>query len=140
MGDITMLMPVEKQKITNPETVGEIVRAILAAETDPDQDREHFYVIGLDGKNNIKYVELISLGTLNRAIVHPRDVFRLAIMRGVRSIILAHNHPSGDPQPSVEDAEITARLREGGEILGIAVLDHVIVGETIYSFQAVGKM
>lgn len=90
--------------------------------------QEEFYVVLLDIKNNIISKRGISLGTLNESIVHPRDVFKEAIKESANSIILVHNHPSGDPTPSLEDKEITEKLVEIGELLGIRVLDHVIIG------------
>lgn len=97
-----------------------------------DLQREHFNIVMLDNKNYIIEVYNVSIGSLNSAIVHPREVFRNAIRRSSASIILAHNHPSGDVSPSKEDIAITKRLVECGELMGIAVLDHIIVGKTEY--------
>lgn len=93
-----------------------------------DADREHFYCLHLSTRHTILDVDLVSVGSLSASIVHPREVFRRAIERSAASIILAHNHPSGDPSPSEEDLDITKRLCKGGEILGIEVLDHVVLG------------
>jgi DNA repair protein RadC len=93
-----------------------------------DTSKEIFIVFHLDTKNQIIKREIISIGTLNSSLVHPREVFRNAIISNVDSIILAHNHPSGDATPSEEDNEITKQLVKAGDILGIRVLDHVIVG------------
>jgi DNA repair protein RadC len=90
--------------------------------------REEFLVAVLDTKNRLVKHEFISKGTLNASIVHPRDVFRVAIIHSAASVILLHNHPSGDPTPSQEDLDITRRLVEAGVLLGIAVLDHLIIG------------
>ncbi|WP_240420333.1 RadC family protein [Paenibacillus periandrae] len=103
-------------------------------------DREHFIVIYLNVKNRVIGRETISIGSLNAAIVHPREVFKAAIRRGAASIICAHNHPSGKPDPSSEDIELTKRLVEAGEIVGIEVLDHIIVGQTTYSFKENGNI
>jgi len=81
----------------------------------------------LDGKNRITTIHVVSEGSLNQSIVHPRETFKSAILANAAAVILAHNHPSGDTTPSREDREITRRLREAGDILGIKVLDHVIV-------------
>ena len=131
-----------KRKITGSCDVAPIFRAILEAESEVDQNKEHFWAMGLDTKNKIQYLELISLGIVNQALVHPREVFRFAIMKGVSSLILCHNHPTGDPSPSREDVAITHRLVEAGNILGITVLDHVIVGEAggYYSLREGGEM
>lgn len=94
--------------------------------------QEHFKIMLLDTKNQIINIENISVGTLNASIVHPRDVFNAAIKRHANSIILLHNHPSGDPTPSNEDINITNRLIEVGEIIGIKVLDHIVFGDNRY--------
>ncbi len=94
--------------------------------------KEHFYVLLLDTKNKIIKKELVSIGTLNSSLVHPREVFKSAIKESANSIILIHNHPSGDLEPSMEDKEITEKLMEAGEILNIKVLDHVIIGKDNY--------
>jgi DNA repair protein RadC len=87
----------------------------------------------------VKYIDLTSLGTLNASLVHPREVFRLAVMQGIASVILGHNHPSGSTEPSEEDLRITRRLVEAGKILGIEILDHVIIADNTYlSFKAQG--
>lgn len=86
------------------------------------------WAIGLNTKNVVQYVELVGLGTLNASLMHPRETYRLAIMRGVSSVILCHNHPSGNAEPSEDDIIVTKRLRDAGDIVGINLLDHVIVG------------
>jgi DNA repair protein RadC len=131
-----------KRKIGGSKDVAPVFRAILETECEVDQGKEHFWVLGLNTKNQIQYLELVTLGLLDQTVVHPREVFRFAVMKGVKSIILVHNHPSGDPQPSSQDRAITERLAEAGKVLGIQVLDHVIVGEhgAYYSFQEAGAM
>lgn len=94
--------------------------------------KEYFKIAILDTKNQIITIENISIGNLNSSIVHPREVFNMAIKRSANSIILVHNHPSGDPTPSSEDINITNRLIEAGNILGIKVLDHIIIGDNKY--------
>lgn len=91
-------------------------------------DREAFYVLHLNGKNQITSKELISLGSLNQSIVHPREVFKGALLNNSAAIIGVHNHPSGNPAPSAEDKVITQRLRDCAEIVGVTFLDHIIVG------------
>ncbi|MHB8883097.1 MAG: JAB domain-containing protein [Thermodesulfovibrionales bacterium] len=116
-------------KVTSSsKDIATIISAIIAAMSEHDQDKEHFYCIGLSVKNHIKYIDLASVGTLTNSLIHPREAFRLAITKGVASLIFAHNHPSGDPAPSREDITTTERLKKAGEILGIKTLDHVIVG------------
>ena len=90
--------------------------------------REHFAVLLLNAKNHILALKTISMGTLTSSVVHPREVFQAAIEQSAASVILVHNHPSGDPAPSGEDLAVTRRMVEAGEIMDIPVLDHVIVG------------
>lgn len=104
-------------------------------------DREHFIVAYLNRKGALNAVCTISIGGLHSSIVHPREVFKPAILTSSASVILIHNHPSGDPTPSREDIEVTNRLIEAGKILGIEVLDHVIVGVGNYvSLKTKGLM
>ncbi|MBI1853737.1 MAG: DNA repair protein RadC [Planctomycetes bacterium] len=98
-----------------------------------DRKREEFLVVLLDGKNRVMREARISLGSLNASIVHPREVFHLAVRESAGAVVLVHNHPSGDPTPSAEDIEVTQRLARAGDILGIRVLDHVVVGEGSYT-------
>ncbi len=101
------------------------------------EQREHFVVVLLNARHEVIRVETVSIGSLNASIVHPREVFKPAVVESAASIVLVHNHPSGDPEPSEEDLSITKRLVEVGELLGIGVLDHVIVaGRGVVSFRA----
>ena len=93
-----------------------------------DLDREQVIVCCLDNKNQPVSINVVSVGILNSSLVHPREVFKTAILSNAASIILFHNHPSGDPEPSQEDITITARIRDAGNILGIELLDHIIIG------------
>lgn len=95
-------------------------------------DREHFKAVLLDTKNRVLQIKDISIGSLNSSIVHPRELFKAAIKMSSAAVIVVHNHPSGDPTPSPEDIEITKRLWEGGQLLGIKILDHIIIGDTNY--------
>ena len=92
-----------------------------------DLDREHFIELTLDGASRIINTRVISIGTLNQSLVHPREVFKPAIMDGAAGIILAHNHPSGQLEASIEDKRVTKRLKEVGKLMGIELLDHVIL-------------
>ena len=104
-------------------------------------DREHFVVLLLDGKNKPIGYNVVSVGTLTASLVHPREVFKTAIMENAAAIVLAHNHPSGDPTPSAEDHAVTQQLVHAGDILGIRVLDHVVISEgEHYSFCDHGTM
>lgn len=97
-----------------------------------DSRKEYFLILLLDGKNRIIRRVQVSEGSLNQSIVHPREVFNPAVKESAAAVILVHNHPTGDPTPSSEDIAITRRLREAGEIMGIKVLDHIIVGDGEY--------
>lgn len=96
------------------------------------ETREMFICLHLDGKNKIICVDQVSVGSLNQSIVHPRHVFQTALLSNAAAIICVHQHPSGDPNPSAEDIAITRRLKEAGEIMGIKILDHIIIGDGEY--------
>jgi DNA repair protein RadC len=115
---------VEKPKISSPE---DVYRRLFPRMR--EQKKEMFIELCLDTKNQILKEEVISVGSLNANVVHPREVFKLALTESAAHIIVAHNHPSGDPTPSREDIEITKKLVETGNIMGITVLDHVIIGD-----------
>ena len=125
---VTIQMVHERQlmyggvRLTSPGQAADAFKALVG-----DPDREIFCVLILDGKNRITSIHQVSQGSLNQSIVHPRETFKAAILANAAAIILAHNHPSGDTTPSREDKEITQRLKEAGELLGIRVLDHVII-------------
>ena len=128
-----------KVKVHTAEEVADIFRSILRSENEVDQQKEHFWTVGLNTKNRILYLELVSLGCLTESIVHPREVFRSAILKGVANLIFCHNHPSGEPGPSEGDITVTGILKKGGDLLGIKILDHIIIGEnTLYSFKTEG--
>lgn len=95
-------------------------------------EQERFFVLLLDGKHALRRIELVSLGTLTSSLVHPREVFRPAVRSAAAALVCAHNHPSGDPEPSTEDLEVTRRLLDAGKLLGIPLLDHVVLGEGRY--------
>ena len=98
-------------------------------------DRENFVAVLLNTKNEVLDSPTISVGTLSAALVHPREVFKPAIRASAAGVILAHNHPSGNVEPSREDREVTRRLAEAAEIIGIEVLDHVIIGDGHFSLK-----
>lgn len=106
-----------------------------------DIDREVMLVITLDTKNQPNSISICSIGSINTSIVHPREIFKTAILSNASSIILAHNHPSGDPTESPEDIKITQRLVEAGKLIGINVIDHIVVGENRFiSFKEKGLL
>jgi len=103
---------------------------------DHDDDKEHFWAIFLNSQNRYLLHTLVSLGTQSASLVHPREVLGPALREGAASVILVHNHPSGDPTPSAEDRAITERLRQVGDLVGIRVLDHVVIGRARYASMA----
>jgi len=120
------------QKYNSSEEVArsEFARSLLKS------DREKFICMHLNVKNQIISFEVVSTGSLTSSIVHPREVYKGAILSNSASVIFMHNHPSGDPEPSTDDIEITKRLEKAGNILGINVLDHIIVASSgFYSFR-----
>lgn len=114
----------DRKMVRTPEDAYQILREYFV-----DLPCEHFMVILLNTKNRVTAVSPVSTGSLNAAIVHPRELFQRAILGNAASVILVHNHPSGDPTPSPEDIELTKRLVEAGKLLDIAVLDHIVVGD-----------
>ena len=114
------------ERIAGPETILNISIKGLEIHLQPT---ESFWIFTLDTKNQVNGAFEVSRGTLNASIVHPRDVFQRAILQNANSIILMHNHPSGDPTPSKEDINITNILADSGKLLGIKVLDHIIIGD-----------
>ncbi len=120
--------------IKNPEAVVKAIRASIQ-----DKAKEHFKLILLNSRNRVIGISTISTGTLTTSLVHPREVFKEALTHSAASVILAHNHPSGDPEPSEDDLKITKKLVESGKILGIEVIDHIIIGKnSFYSFREKG--
>jgi DNA repair protein RadC len=123
-------------KFQNSRELFESFREELAA-----LDREHFFLITLDSKNRAIGYHTISIGSLSASIVHPREVWKPALLDSAAAVIFLHNHPSGDPAPSREDRDCTNRLVEVSKIIGIRVLDHIVFGETdYYSFADSGML
>ncbi len=127
---------VERKQVIAPEDAAKIFEAFIGP-----LDREAFVVGLLDTKNNINALNLVSLGSVNASIAHCREVFKAAILSNAASIMICHNHPSGNPQPSRNDLEVTKNIKESGKILGIPLLDHIILGyNSFVSFKADGLM
>lgn len=114
------------QRYTAPSQVYDCFKFLM------QETKEMFLCLHLDGKNRIVAVDLVSIGSLNQSIVHPREVFKTALLSNAAALILIHQHPTGDPTPSSEDIAITRRLREVGEIIGVKILDHIIIGDGEY--------
>lgn len=115
----------EDALVSTPALSADLLRRYIPA-GDP---REHFVLMGLTVKHRVIGLHTISVGCLTSSLVHPREVFRPAILMGAAAIVVCHNHPSGDPEPSAEDLALTRRLTAAGTLLGIEVLDHVILGD-----------
>lgn len=113
---------VPHEKATSPAVAAEIIKWYLRG-----ADREHFVVLFLNTKNRVRGIHTCHIGCLNSSVVHPREVFKPAILANSAGIIVGHNHPSGECYPSPEDIEVTMRLHEAGNILGVELLDHIIV-------------
>lgn len=114
----------ETRKISNPYDAYRLIKNFLV-----DSDREKFVVVCLDTKSQPVSIEIVSIGTVNSAMVHPREVFKVAVLTNASKIICFHNHPSGNTNFSKEDEVITNRLKKCGEILGIELVDHIVVGD-----------
>ena len=135
------LTEAERIKILNSDDLYGIMQKILLREQKIDQIREHFWVIGLENNNRILFIELISLGTVNKTFAEPMEVFSLALQKRAVSIILCHNHPSGELRPSDEDKDITDRLIQVGIIVDLKVIDHLIISDKSYlSFKDIGLL
>lgn len=117
----------ESNVVRSPEDGAKVFQQYLEG-----ADREHFVVACLDTKNKIVNVTTAHIGSLNASVVHPREVFKTAILSNAASIIVCHNHPSGNVTPSSEDVQVTGRLIEAGKVIGIEVLDHIIIGDDDY--------
>jgi len=125
-----------KHRMSRAEDVAKVFQDLLRLEDKVDREREHLYVMHLNGRHQIKLVELVVIGTMTEVMVHPREVFRRAVKEGSAAIAIGHNHPSGEVSPSDMDLAFTKRIHEAGEILGIPLLDHIVFSETeFYSFQ-----
>ena len=128
----------ELDLVSTPEDAAKVVRDLF----DFDHlDREQFVALALNTKNRVVGAWVVSVGSLSASIVHPRELFKPAVMLSAASMVIAHNHPSGDPTPSSADVQLTRRLSKGGDVLGIELLDHVVVGDDgIASLRDLGLM
>ena len=135
------LTEAERIKILTSDDIYKIMQQILLREEKIDQDKEHFWIVGLANNLTLLFVELIGLGTVNRVLVNPMEVFSFALQKRAVKIMLCHNHPSGELQPSEEDKDTTDRMIQVGRIVGTPVLDHIIITERSYlSFKDLGIM
>ena len=132
-------LPVEGS-VTGPHDAAKLASAILA-----DSDVERVLALHFNVKHRLIGVHVVSVGTLDASLVHPRDVFKAACLSNAASLVIAHNHPSGDPSPSAEDRALSDRLRQAGELIGVTLLDFVIVtdpaeGLRYHSFKEAGVL
>ena len=131
----------EKIKVLNGDDLFGIMQKILLREDHIDRDREHFWVVGLANNNRILFIELIGLGSVNAILAEPMDVFSFALQKRAVKVVLVHNHPSGDLQPSESDKDTTDNLIQAGRIVRTEVYDHLIITERSYlSFRETGLL
>ena len=125
--------PADGSAVDTPDKAARLFRAFIGA----GADKEHFVALALDARGYALGVYVVTIGTVATSLVHPREVFKPAILASAASVIVCHNHPSGDPSPSAEDREATRRLKSAGDVLGIQLADHIIIGdaERFYSFR-----
>jgi DNA repair protein RadC len=121
--DLDATAYLSRPTINDPDEAHQLVAPFLA-----NADREHSVVIALDTKHRVLSVRLASIGTLDHTFMTPRDLYRDALLDNASAVLLAHNHPSGDPKPSKDDERITKRLSEAGRLIGVEMLDHIVVG------------
>ena len=135
--ELSVNCPTVDRVISSTDKADRVAREFLRMHEEPE---EYVYMLCLNNRNVLTSVIEISHGTVNSSLVNPREVFQKALLANAVSIILIHNHPSGDTNPSPEDLKVTKRVREAGEVVGVEVLDHIIVGRTYYSFKAHGQL
>lgn len=135
------LTEAEKIKVLNSDDIYGVMQKILLREQKIDQNREHFWVIGLENNNRILFIELISLGSVNKTIAEPMEVFSFALQKRAVKIMVCHNHPSGELKPSEADKDVTDRLIQVGIIVNTELVDHLIISERSYlSFVDIGLL
>lgn len=135
------LTEAEKIKILTSDDIYGIMQKILLREQKIDQDREHFWIIGLASNLRLLFIELIGLGTVNQVLVNPMEVFSFALQKRAVQIMLCHNHPSGELKPSDADKDTTDRMIQVGRIVNTPVIDHLIISNKSYaSFKDIGLM
>lgn len=123
----------QKIQILNSADIYKVMQQILLRENKLRRNQEHFWVVGLDNRNKILFIELIALGRVNRVDANPPDVFRMAIYKLAVKMILVHNHPSGDVSPSPSDEDFTDKMLKVGKLINIDVIDHLVISEETYT-------
>lgn len=136
LGRRTLAIPGERTRLGGPRDMARYLLPRYGA-----RSVEQFGMVQLDARHRVMLTALLSVGTLDETLAHPREVFRMAAVGGAAAIVVFHNHPSGDPTPSENDVALTARLVEAGAIMGIDVLDHLVLADaSYYSFQEHGRL
>lgn len=132
--------------MNSPEVAFELWQEVIAVDPNHEPDKEHLITVFLNTKLRVIGYHVVSVGSLNEAVAHPREIFRAAIIAGAYALVLMHNHPSGDPTPSAADLRMTRKVQQGAEIIGISLLDHVVIGTAksefapFHSFQKSGLL
>jgi len=125
-----------KRTVTSPADIHQLLHTYFKTVDAVDRDKEHFFCFQLDTRSKVKVMELISIGIINASLVHPREVFTRAVMYRSVKLVIAHNHPSFNPEPSDADLALTRKLVEAGKLLGIELVDHIIyTPDTYFSFR-----
>lgn len=132
----------EDRKIQCPEDLASVFLEIISDLEEYEKDKEHIWVVGMDTSGKIKYIDLVAIGSLSHCLFHPREIFRMAVHQAVHSIMVVHNHPSNNVEPSREDYTMLEKLTDSGKILGIPVVDSLIFqseGQEYYSITGDGR-
>jgi len=125
--------------IKSSEAVYKLIKQCLDERQETEKHKEYLYIVGLDSQNKVLFVDINSIGTVNKGAVNIREIFRIALIKNASSIILSHNHPSGGVSPSSADTDVTKTVKTLGKVMDVPLLDHVIVGEDKYfSFGDLG--
>jgi len=128
-------------KVASSDNVAALLQKWIAELDEVDRNKEYFFTVLFDTRNKLKVVDVISVGTVNASLVHPREVYKRAILESAVWLLIAHNHPSGNSEPSNEDLKVTERIVNAGGIIGIELQDHIILGSgQYYSFRENGMM
>lgn len=136
-----MIISQEQIEVRSSQDLYGVMKAIYSARPEEERHKEHFYIIAMNSRNIIQFIDLVAIGTVNQATPYIRECLRLALIKNAVSIVAVHNHPSGDTCPSRDDRHFTQKLKEASKLLEIAFLDHLIVTEkSYYSFMDEGDM
>lgn len=127
-------------KVSSSKNVYEIVKTLLDKRQETEKHKEYFYALGLNSNNEILYVDIVAIGTVNHVSPIIREILRLALIKNAVGLLVAHNHPSNSIQPSKEDKRYTGELKRACEVMGVTLLDHIIVGDGFYSFNDEGGL